>query len=46
LAGEGCKVPAEVDQAYQDAGKPDGVRAFDGASDEAVRKMIETLIPG
>jgi dienelactone hydrolase len=46
LAGEGGKVPAAVEEAYKDAGKADAVRSFGGASDEAVRKMIEALIQG
>jgi len=46
LSGEAGKIPAAVEEAYQDAGKSDGVRAFDGGSDEAVRKMIEALIQG
>lgn len=46
LAGEGGKAPAAVEEAYKDAGEPDGLRPFAGASDEAVRKMIEALIQG
>jgi hypothetical protein len=46
LAGEEGKVPEAVAEAYKDAGSPDAVRSFGGASDEAVRKMIEALIQG
>jgi dienelactone hydrolase len=46
LAGEEGKIPDAVAEAYKDAGKADGVRSFDGASDEALRKMIAALIQG
>lgn len=46
LAGEGAKLPDAVAEAYKDAGASDAARSFDGASDDAVRKMIQALIQG